>query len=235
MRQKGSNVEKQAWAVHCFTASGALAGLMACTAIVNHDPRAAFLWMLLATFIDGIDGTFARRVDVVKNCPQVDGRRLDDMVDYFTWVVTPVLAMAWWGILPGWPLLWGMPLVASALGMARCDAKTDDDFFRGFPSLWNIVAFYLWHYQLPTDIAAGLVATLSITVLAPLKFVYPTRTRTLRNVTLAMMTLWGLHSLFALLWDAWSGMLIYPFYYVGLSAYLQIRKDKAPDEGSGLR
>ena len=210
--------------VHFFTASGVLAGVLALDAAWAHNQQAAFLWMMIAVFIDSVDGTFARRCQVERYAPHIDGRRLDDMVDYFTWVIVPIFSMSLWGWLP--PLLWAVPLMCSALGMAHMQAKTDDNYFLGFPSLWNIVALYLWHWQLPPGLNGAIVMVLSLTVLLPLRFIYPTKTPHWRLFNMLMMSLWGILVVISLgsrapwaercFW--WSNL--FPIYYLAMSFWL---------------
>ena len=75
-----------AWGVHLLTASSAPAGLLAMRATVQGDAATAFLWMAYTLVVDSIDGTLARAVRVKEVIPWVDGSRLDDVVDYFTYV-----------------------------------------------------------------------------------------------------------------------------------------------------
>lgn len=222
----------KAWSVHLFTASGVLAGVLALDRVQAHDIRVAFLWMMVAVFIDSADGTLARRWQVLRYAPQIDGRRLDDMVDYFTWVLLPVVAMQWWGWLP--PLVWAVPLVCSVLGMANSQAKTDDDYFLGFPSLWNIVALYLWRWHLPVALNGAIVLTLSLCVLLPIRFIYPSKTRFLRRTSMVLMSVWGVLVLYSLtgtgpsheLCFRWSNL--FPVYYLGLSFWLHCQDKPVP-------
>ena len=169
---------------------------------------------------------------MLRYAPEIDGRRLDDMVDYFTWVLLPVVAMLWWGWLP--PLVWAAPLVCSALGMANSQAKTDDDYFLGFPSLWNIVALYLWRWHLPVVLNGTIVLTLSLCVLLPIRFIYPSKTRHYRKLSMFLMIVWGCLVLFSLTGTGplheqcfrWSNL--FPLYYLGLSFWLHCQDKPVP-------
>lgn len=204
------------------------------------DPRVTFLWMMLAVFIDSADGTLARRWQVTRYAPQIDGRRLDDMVDYFTWVVVPIMVMAEWGWLP--PILWVIPLMCSALGMAHAQAKTEDNYFLGFPSLWNVVAIYMWHWQLPPSLNGAVILTLSLTVLLPIRFVYPSKTPTLRRLSMGLMIVWAGLVVASLSSDQpWAERCFFysnffPIYYLGLSFWLHCKDKNGGDrnpEASG--
>ena len=133
-------------AVHLYTASGSVLGLLIVLAAFEGDVEAA-LWLGLATlFIDGTDGMLARKFRVKETIPWFDGARLDDIVDYLTYVFAPVVLLWTTGHLPdsalGWVLA-ALPLLASCYQFCRVDAKTADHFFLGFPSYWNVVAFYV--------------------------------------------------------------------------------------------
>ena len=227
-----------AWAVHLITASGAVLGVLALLAVAQGDfPRTAIL-MLAALAIDSIDGTLARLFKVAEVLPDFDGRRLDDLVDYLNYVIVPAVFMIASGALPGWG--WAaLPVLASAYGFSQREAKTDDDFFLGFPSYWNVVAIYLWQLELPPTLAVALVAALSLAVFVPLKYVYPSHLRTLRRTTNVGATLWLLAISAAIVWPrSLKGIqlmeitLLYPVYYIAISMWLggwhRSRPRKAP-------
>src|SRR5207247_1934583 len=135
----------------------------------------------------------ARAVEVKRVLPMVDGTRLDDIVDYFTYVVVPALFLLHLDLLPA-PVAVPValcPVVASAVGFSRVDAKTPDHFFTGFPSYWNIVAFYLWALGWPRVANAAVVVAFAIAVFVPIRYVYPSRTRALRPLTIALGLGWG--------------------------------------------
>lgn len=168
-----------AWLVHGFTASGAVAGTFALFAVASGRLDVACLLMLAALFIDGIDGTLARAAQVRVHTPQIDGRRLDDIVDYLNFVVVPVFFL-WGGSLVTHPAWLAAPLLASAYGFSREDAKTADDFFLGFPSYWNILAMYLWLLGVGASAGTIWVAALSVAVFVPMKYLYPSKVEPMR-------------------------------------------------------
>ena len=131
--------------------------------------------MLVALFIDSIDGALARRARVSEVVPNIDGRRLDDVVDYLNYVIVPVFLMVWIGALPAW--LAAAPVLASAYGFSQQDAKTDDDFFLGWPSYWNVVALYAWQLEMRPAVATAWVLFFSAAILVPLKYIYPSKLR----------------------------------------------------------
>jgi phosphatidylcholine synthase len=165
-----------AWGVHLLTASGAVLGAIALLSIWKGQLGDAVLLMIVALVIDAVDGTLARAVGVSEVLPGIDGRRLDDVVDYLNFVIVPVVFMVSAGSLPAWG--WAAPpILASAYGFSQAAAKTDDDFFLGWPSYWNVVAFYCWLLPLSTTASAAWVAVCSVAIFVPLKYVYPSRVR----------------------------------------------------------
>lgn len=162
------------WAVHLFTASGAVCGTLAILMVGWGRLSEAALLMLVALTIDSVDGTLARKVRVADVLPQIDGRRLDDMVDYLNFVIVPCVFIVGAGSVAS-PYWIALPILASAYGFSRCDAKTDDDFFLGFPSYWNILALYLWLLEIgPVGGTLWLIG-LSIGVFVPFKYLYPSK------------------------------------------------------------
>jgi phosphatidylcholine synthase len=221
-----------AWAVHAYTASGAICGFAAVLAILDRDYRAAFVWLGVSTIIDATDGVLARMADVKTRTPTFDGARLDDIVDYLTYVFAPVLLLYVAGTLPqGWGLaIAAAVLLSSAYGFASTDAKTDDYFFTGFPSYWNVVAIYLFAGRLTPMVNAAILLTLSVLVFVRIGYVYPSRTPILRGLTSTLAVIWAAMMLVVIsqMPDVSSLLLIvslfFPVYYLVLSLALHRRR-----------
>jgi phosphatidylcholine synthase len=224
-----------AWLVHAYTASGAVLGLLALDATVGGDLRTAFLWLAAATIVDATDGFLARLARVHERTPHIDGALLDNIVDYLTYVFVPAVMLVRTGVLGeglGWPVAAAV-LVASGFGFSRTDAKSADHFFTGFPSYWNVVALYLYAAGLPGNVNAAIVSVFVALVFVPVGYVYPSRTPTLRRLTVALGVLWGT-CLAVLIWSlpnapGWLvwGSAAYPAYYFVLSFVLHGRRRKA--------
>ena len=135
-----------AWFVHFYSALGAVVGFLAIGAIQNGDFKQAFQLMFIAVAIDATDGSLARAARVKELIPWFDGARLEDIIDYLNYVIVPCVFLLRAELLPPQDTLWlvSLPLIASAYGFCQKDAKTADCFFLGFPSYWNIIAFYLY-------------------------------------------------------------------------------------------
>ena len=225
-----------AWGVHLLTASGAPAGVLAMLATLRGDAQSAFAWMAYTLFIDSIDGTLARHFEVKRVVPSIDGARLDDCVDYFTYVIVPMFFAVHTGMLP--PALAvpvaALVMVTSGFGFARTDAKTEDHLFTGFPSYWNIVVFYLYVLEWPPFASALLLSIFAIGVFVPIRYVYPSRTETLRPLTIGLGVAWGIAMLWAIAHldprpkTLVSATLLYVAYYFALSFVLTRRRAAAP-------
>jgi phosphatidylcholine synthase len=168
-----------AWLVHLYTAMGLVcAAGMAVLIVRGGDAsfRGAFLLMMVATAVDATDGWLARRARVREVLPGFDGSALDNLIDFHTYTSLPLLLIWRADVLPGglaWLLL--LPLLASAYGFSQVNVKTDDGFFLGFPSYWNIVAYYLFVLPPPVWVSAALLTTCAILTFVPTRYIYATK------------------------------------------------------------
>ncbi|MGD9720971.1 MAG: phosphatidylcholine/phosphatidylserine synthase [Pirellulales bacterium] len=227
-----------AWSAHVYTALGlVLAAIMAVCIVIGGAEafRWAFACMLAACLVDATDGSYARRVHVKDVLPNFDGSKLDDLIDFLTFTSLPLL-LVWRAALlpPGAEWLLVVALVASAYGFCQVPAKTIDGYFVGFPSYWNIVAFYLYVLQIPGWVAAGAILALAVLTFVPSYYVYPSRGATLSKTTNFLGGVWVV----LLVWILWdlpaeelaSGKtvpsydrtsalvsLFYPVYYLAIS------------------
>ncbi len=186
-----------AWAVHAFTASGIVLGFLALIAILDGDRVAAFMWLGLALFVDGIDGTLARAARVKEVTPQFDGATLDNVIDYFTYVVVPAMMIYWFGIVPeGWELPVAAGILAVSLyTFANTGVKTEDYYFTGFPALWNLLVLYFHVMQTTPWTNLIIIIICAVFTFIPIKCVHPLRVRKLRHITLPVTVLWAATSL----------------------------------------
>jgi phosphatidylcholine synthase len=214
----------RAFAVHVFTAAGAALGLAALIAAVRGQWAVMFACLGAALFIDGIDGTFARRLKVAELLPRWSGDVLDLVVDFITYVFVPAYAIAASGLLPD---LLAVPagiviVVTGALYFADRDMKTDDNYFRGFPTLWNAAAFYLFILKPHPWLTAAIVALLAVLTFVPFKFIHPFRVARFRAINIAAVILWSGFALLALLRDLdpgpWvtGGLVVVALYFIGV-------------------
>ena len=221
----------KAWLVHLYTASGFVLAFLAAQSAIDHDFRSAFFYLAAQIFVDATDGMLARAVHVSERLPWFSGSKLDDLVDYLTYVFVPAL-IVWRGLLVVDPwtnvVPWAM-LLSSGYGFSNASAKTSDHFFTGFPSYWNIVVLYLWLLQLSPDINALILLGCAVMVFVPIRYIYPSRTAVLPVVTNVFGAVWGAMMLVAL-WQypQFSRTLVlvslaFPVYYFALSFVMHTR------------
>jgi phosphatidylcholine synthase len=221
--------------VHIYTASGALLAFVGTLAVFDGRYRDAFLLMVAATLVDASDGVLARLARVKEVTPNFDGARLDDIVDYLTFVFLPILLLYHAGNLPaGWASIpVGAVLLSSAYGFASTDAKTDDYFFTGFPSYWNIIAVYLHAARMDPVVNAIVLLVLAALVFVRIGYVYPSRTPVLKGLTNALCVIWGVMIVAIILRmpavPAWllAVSLFFPIYYTVLSLVLNLRRRRS--------
>ena len=178
--------------VHLFTALGVVCALFATRAVLAGAWEEVFVWLGLALIVDGVDGTFARMVDIKVRLPRFSGEQLDLVVDYVTYVFVPALAMLQAGYLQGafGVLLASLILLSSLFHFADTNSKTADHCFIGFPAVWNIVAFYVFAFQMPSWVVTTLVLACVVLTFVPMRWAHPLRTLLLWPVTLAATALW---------------------------------------------
>ncbi|MBL8169998.1 MAG: CDP-alcohol phosphatidyltransferase family protein [Acidobacteria bacterium] len=223
-----------AWCVHAYTASGLLFAALMAVCIVRGDAESlhwAIALMVVTTFIDTTDGWLARRARVKEILPQFDGRRLDDIIDFQTYTSLPLLFIWRAELLPaslGWVLLF--PLLASVYGFSQSDAKTEDNFFLGFPSYWNVVAMYLYWLHAPVWLCVGVLLTLAALTFVPSLYLYTTRGGPFSKLTNGLCLLWAILLVLILaravadplplVWLSFG----FPVYYFVLSWWITLRR-----------
>ncbi len=179
--------------VHCFTASGAALGLAALFAAADGRFAAMFAFLGVALAVDAVDGTLARRAKVAESVPHIDGVMLDLVVDFLTYVVVPLVAVWRSGLLapPLAAVVCCVVCAASALYFADKRMKTHDLWFRGFPAIWNVLAFYLLVFRPGPMVATAVVVVAACLMFAPVVFVHPLRVVRLRIATMTATGAWS--------------------------------------------
>ena len=199
-RRSTPNARVAAFAVHLLTAAGAALAFLALLAAIDARWTEMFAWLAAALAIDAIDGPLARRLAVAKVLPRWSGERLDLVVDYLNYVLVPAFAIATGAVLP--PAL-AVPaaaaiLISSAIYFADRDMKTADGYFRGFPALWNMIAFYLFLLRPEANIALVVVLLLVALTFAPFCFANPLRVKKFAVLNMTLLAAWAALGLVAL-------------------------------------
>jgi phosphatidylcholine synthase len=189
--------------VHVLTAAGAACALLALMAAVAEQWAVMLAWLGLALVVDAADGPLARRLKVASTLPRWSGDTLDLVVDFTTYVFVPAYAIAASGLLPvGFGAAAGvLVVVTGALYFADRAMKTPDNYFRGFPALWNVVAFYLLLLRPGPGWTAASVAALAVMTFMPIPFIHPLRVRRYRAFNIAVLVLWAVLAIGALARD----------------------------------
>ncbi|KAJ1684728.1 hypothetical protein LUZ63_019999 [Rhynchospora breviuscula] len=218
-----------AGSVHAYTAIGSVLALLMVHLSYRGDVEAVLWLFLAAIFIDGTDGFLARRFRVKEVMPGFDGALLDNIIDFMTYALAPMVLLWASGALPDgfWGGFWAaVPVLASSYQFCQAQAKTDDHFFMGFPSYWNAVAFYAIAGSFSPAVTVLALAVCTVLVFIPVKYVYTTRTETLFYVNMTLAALWMVAYAIVVaqldsppLWLLY-GSLVYPVYYVALSLWL---------------
>lgn len=192
-----------AFAVHVFTACGAGCALLALIAAVNGQWALMFVWLGIALCIDGVDGTFARRLHVAKLLPRWSGDVLDLVVDILTYVFVPAYALAASGLLPRAAAvpLGVLIVITGTLYFGDRLMKTSDYYFRGFPALWNIAAFYLFLFKPEPWVGAAAIIALAALTFVPFHVVHPVRIAHLRGLTVVALAAWSVLAIVAVAAD----------------------------------
>ena len=189
--------------VHLFTASGTFFSLLALVAAIEKHWPQMFGWLAVALFVDGIDGVLARKLRAAETLPRFSGDILDLVVDYLGYVLVPALAIATGAILP--PSL-EMPaaaaiLISSAIYFADRQMKTENWYFRGFPAVWNLVAFYLFLLRPDPRVALAIVVAFVALTFLPVLFIHPLRVKRLRPLNITLASIWSALAILTLVRD----------------------------------
>jgi len=202
--------QARAFTVHVFTATGAALAFLALILATGGHWAAMFLCLGLALIVDGIDGPIARAFDVPKALPRWSGETLDLVVDFATYVFVPAYAISASGLLPQ---VLAIPagivvVISGALYFADREMKTNDNYFRGFPAVWNLAAFYLYLLEPPEWAAVIAIAVLAGLSFAPIKFLHPLRVRHWRLANMALLGLWAALAFVAVIQDLSPGLYV---------------------------
>jgi phosphatidylcholine synthase len=215
-----------AFGVHIFTSAGAALALAAMAfAVAAHWP-AMFLCLGIALIVDGVDGTMARRLNVAAVLPRWSGDVLDLIVDFVTYVFVPAYAIAAGGFLslPMGVVAGAVIVITSALYFADRNMKLAGNYFRGFPALWNAVAFYLFLLKPGPWLAGIIIVALAALTFAPIRFLHPIRVKRFRALNIVLLLIWSILAVAALLaqldpgpWVT-AGLLIIALYFFAVGS-----------------
>lgn len=192
-----------AFAVHLFTATGSIMAFMSLVEASNKNWIYSFAWLGLALFVDGVDGPMARRLGVKNVLPSWSGELLDNVIDYVTYVLIPAFIIYNSGLLnTTLSYLSGLIIVSSsAIYYADTSMKTKENFFKGFPVVWNMLVFALFVIHPNQWLCFSCIAISAIICFLPIYFLHPVRVVRLRMINLPIFLIWCVLGIIALLYN----------------------------------
>ena len=185
-----------AWSVHLLTCSGLIAGFLALICVFKNDVTSAFLFLGLALLIDAVDGTLARKFKVSIFVKNIDGKMLDSVIDFLNYIIIPSVMIYWFKFVPS-PFEIIIPsiiLIVSAISYSNNNLMTSDNFYKGFPCIWNILLFYLYLFDLSQTYNLFLISACILLKFIPMKFIHPLRVNKYRRYSAVFMVLWFISS-----------------------------------------
>ncbi len=222
--------QAKAFSVHLLTASGSFLAFLSVVAASEMRWTSMFLWLGLALFVDGIDGPIARKLQVKEVLPNWSGETLDNIIDYITYVLIPAFALYQRGFM-GENLSFlsaAIIVVSSAIYYADTGMKTKENFFKGFPVVWNMLVFTLFIVEPGEYAAFATVVIAAVFSFVPVNFLHPVRVKRLRSINLPIFLLWcgfaGVALLFNLDSPLWVkiGVAITSIYLSVIGAVMQL-------------
>ncbi len=217
-----SRANLQGYLVHAYTASTLVFVALAAQWILAGSFRLALGALAVTIVIDATDGALARKFRVKETAAAIDGGTLDNIIDFTSYVVLPMLLLLQADLLAAPAALTvAFAMFSSAFGFSRTTAKlADEGFFVGFPSYWSIVVFYIFLLQTPPLFNTLLIFALALLVFVPVRFLYISRMTEGRTLHVCLGAAWTVLCLAALGMEPSAARtlllmasLIYPLFY----------------------
>ena len=183
--------------VHLLTGFGIVAGFFALIAVMNNNQKEAFLWLGLAFLIDSVDGTLARKFNVKKNLPNIDGKMLDSIIDFFNYVMIPSIMIYWFRYVPDqFTILIPVILIfISIYSYVNLNILTNDNYYNGFPAIWNVIVLYFYIFGTSQNFNLIFLILLILLKFSPLKCIHPLRVRKFKSLSIFFAIFWFITSI----------------------------------------
>ena len=182
--------------IHLFTGFGIIAGFFSLISVINNDQINAFLWLGLAFLIDSVDGTLARKFDVKKNLPNIDGKMLDSIIDFFNYVIIPSIMIYWFNYVPDQFIIL-IPVILifiSIYSYVNLNILTNDNYYNGFPAIWNVIVLYFYIFETSQNFNLLFLILLILLKFSPLKCIHPLRVKKLKYLSIFFTIVWFMMS-----------------------------------------
>tara|TARA_B100001109_G_C18725136_1_gene409179 strand:+ start:66 stop:806 length:741 start_codon:yes stop_codon:yes gene_type:complete len=183
--------------IHLLTGLGIVAGFFALIAVMSNNQKEAFLWLGLAFLIDSVDGTLARKFNVKKNLPNIDGRMLDSIIDFFNYVIIPSIMIYWFRYVPDQFVLLipAILIFISIYSYVNLNILTDDNYYNGFPAIWNVIVLYFYIFGTSQNVNLIFLILLILLKFSPLKCIHPLRVKKFKNLSIFFTIIWFITSI----------------------------------------
>lgn len=221
--------------MHLLTGSGILAAFMALVCVSTESWSNAYIWLAVCLIIDGVDGTLAVKWNIKEILPEIDGKAIDFVVDFITYAFIPAFFFYQAEMVSG---IWMIPMIitilmSSVFYYGKIDMVVEEQYFLGFPVLWNIVIFYLYfifdNHEVLNIVCVFLFGILHF---LPVKFAYPSKSKTHYTYHIGMgflgilAALWILSSPNTLLIPAKIMTILVAAYFLFFAAYDTLLKQR---------
>ena len=183
--------------IHLLTGLGIVAGFFALIAVMSNNQKEAFLWLGLAFLIDSVDGTLARKFNVKKNLPNIDGKMLDSIIDFFNYVIIPSIMIYWFRYVPDQFVLLipAILIFISIYSYVNLNILTDDNYYNGFPAIWNVIVLYFYIFGTSQNVNLIFLILLILLKFSPLKCIHPLRVKKFKNLSIFFTIIWFITSI----------------------------------------
>ncbi|MFH4355551.1 MAG: CDP-alcohol phosphatidyltransferase family protein [Neisseriaceae bacterium] len=211
-----------AWTAHLFTALGIVACALAMLALFQNEPSLCLFWLIIAYIIDGLDGTLARAVNV-EILTNYDGFIMDSIIDYTSYVFIPVFIIYFYVDYPsGLKILSvALILISSMYFFFKNNMKTHDYYFNGIPTMWQMIAVYMYilSFNMPW---VNFLLTILFCVLqnVDFNFVHPFRVKRLRKLTITVTVIWTVTTLIMMFSEPAHFNKVFPYMNVNVGHVL---------------
>ena len=187
--------------VHLLTGFGIVAGFFALIAVMNNNQKEAFLWLGCAFLIDSVDGSLARKFNVKKNLPHIDGKMLDSIIDFFNYVIIPSVMIYWFRYVPDQFILL-IPVILifiSIYSYVNLNILTNDNYYNGFPAIWNVIVLYFYIFGTSQNFNLIFLILLILLKFSPLKCIHPLRVKKFKSLSILFAIFWFITSILLIL------------------------------------
>ena len=85
-------------------------------------------------------------------------------------------------------------LIISAISYSNLNLMTSENFYKGFPCIWNILLLYIYFFDFNQLINLIIISVCIFLKFIPIKYVHPLRVKRLRIYSIIFMFVWFVSS-----------------------------------------